>query len=183
MASSSCSTTMTVLSLSRNIFSVSNNLSLSLWCRPMDGSSNTYSTPDSPLPICDAKRIRCASPPDSVPDIRDNVKYPSPTFCKNCRRLVISRKTMRAISLSFCDKWLGKSVNHANDSSTAILHVSIMSRPLILIHSAWIFSRFPWHIGHGFWDWYFANSVRMDSDSDSRQRRSRFGMTPSYGFS
>jgi hypothetical protein len=40
--------------------------SLSRWCRPIDGSSSTYITPVSPEPICDASRMRCDSPPDSV---------------------------------------------------------------------------------------------------------------------
>ena len=74
MASSSCSTTITVLPISRKRVSVANSLSLSLWCNPMDGSSKTYITPVKPEPICEAKRIRCASPPESVPDWRDIVK-------------------------------------------------------------------------------------------------------------
>ena len=39
---------------------------LSRWCRPIDGSSSTYSTPVSCEPICVASRMRCASPPESV---------------------------------------------------------------------------------------------------------------------
>ena len=33
-------------------------------CSPIDGSSQTYSTPISEEPICVARRIRCASPPE-----------------------------------------------------------------------------------------------------------------------
>ena len=40
--------------------------SLSRGCRPIDGSSRTYSTPTSPAPTWLASRIRCASPPESV---------------------------------------------------------------------------------------------------------------------
>ena len=36
---------------------------LSRWCRPMLGSSSTYSTPVRPEPIWVARRMRCASPP------------------------------------------------------------------------------------------------------------------------
>ena len=39
---------------------------LSRWCRPIDGSSSTYSTPVSCEPICVASRMRCPSPPESV---------------------------------------------------------------------------------------------------------------------
>ena len=63
IVSSSCSTTNTVLPRSRKCLSVLINRSLSRWCKPIDGSSNTYSTPCSPEPICVARRIRCASPP------------------------------------------------------------------------------------------------------------------------
>lgn len=35
-------------------------------CSPMEGSSSTYSTPIRREPTCVAKRMRCASPPESV---------------------------------------------------------------------------------------------------------------------
>ncbi|QYU67702.1 hypothetical protein J4558_22840 [Leptolyngbya sp. 15MV] len=70
IASSSCSTTSTVLPISRRRRSVASRRSLSRWCRPMLGSSSTYSTPVSPLPICDASRMRCDSPPESVAEDR-----------------------------------------------------------------------------------------------------------------
>ena len=66
MVSSSCSTTMTELPRSLNCFNVARSLSLSLWCKPMEGSSNIYATPTSPEPICVASLMRCASPPDKV---------------------------------------------------------------------------------------------------------------------
>ncbi len=72
MVSSSCSTTISVLPRSRSLVSVSINRWLSRWCRPIDGSSSTYSTPTRPLPICVASRMRCASPPDNVPDARSS---------------------------------------------------------------------------------------------------------------
>ena len=40
----------------------------------MEGSSRIYSTPISPLPIWVARRIRWASPPDSVAAARDKVR-------------------------------------------------------------------------------------------------------------
>ena len=64
IASSSCSTTITVLPRSRRRVRVPSRRSLSRWCRPMLGSSSTYITPTRPAPICEARRMRCASPPD-----------------------------------------------------------------------------------------------------------------------
>ena len=48
IASSSCSTTSTVLPSAFSRRSVPSSRSLSRWCRPMLGSSSTYSTPVSP---------------------------------------------------------------------------------------------------------------------------------------
>ena len=81
--SSSCSTTITVFPKSLSFFSVAISLSLSLWCRPMLGSSRMYRTPVSPAPICVANLILCASPPDNVPAGLDSVRYSSPTSTKN----------------------------------------------------------------------------------------------------
>src|SRR6186713_3124837 len=53
MASSSCSTTITVLPRSRSRVSVSSSRWLSRWCRPIDGSSRMYITPTSPEPVRD----------------------------------------------------------------------------------------------------------------------------------
>jgi hypothetical protein len=50
--------------------SVSMRRRLSRWCRPIEGSSSTYSTPTSPEPIWLANLIRWASPPASVADER-----------------------------------------------------------------------------------------------------------------
>ena len=74
IVSSSCSTTRMVFPRSRSRASVSISRRLSRWCRPMLGSSSTYSTPISPEPICVASRIRCASPPDRVLAVRSRVR-------------------------------------------------------------------------------------------------------------
>ena len=66
MASSSCSTTITLLPKSRRRLRVASRRSLSRWCRPMEGSSKTYITPVRPLPIWLARRMRWASPPERV---------------------------------------------------------------------------------------------------------------------
>ena len=74
MVSSSCSTTMSVLPRSRRRLSVAMSFELSLWCRPMLGSSSTYKTPVSAEPICVARRMRWLSPPDSVAALRASVR-------------------------------------------------------------------------------------------------------------
>ena len=50
------------------------SISLSLWCKPIDGSSSTYNIPVRGEPICVASLIRCASPPDNVSALLDNVR-------------------------------------------------------------------------------------------------------------
>ena len=74
IVSSSCSTTSSVFPRSRKCFNVSSNLLLSRWCSPILGSSKIYNTPTKPEPICVARRIRCASPPESVPAARSKVR-------------------------------------------------------------------------------------------------------------
>ena len=74
MVSSSCSTTSTVLPRSRSRVSVAISFALSRWCRPIEGSSRMYSTPISVVPIWVASRICCASPPESVCDVRLTVR-------------------------------------------------------------------------------------------------------------
>ena len=74
IVSVSCSTTITEFPKSRNFLSVAINLSLSLWCNPILGSSNIYITPVSPDPIWVASLILWDSPPDKVAALLDNVK-------------------------------------------------------------------------------------------------------------
>ena len=97
IVSSSCSTTITVFPKSLNLFNVAKSLSLSLWCNPILGSSNIYSTPVNPEPICVAKRILWASPPDNVPADLESVKYSKPTSIKNWSLASISFKICSAI--------------------------------------------------------------------------------------
>ena len=57
----------------------------------MEGSSSTYITPVSPEPICEASRMRWASPPDRVSAERSRDRYCRPTSFRKRRRLAISR--------------------------------------------------------------------------------------------
>src|SRR5205823_1336923 len=74
IASSSCSTTITVLPRSRSCLSVARSRRLSRWCRPIEGSSRMYMTPVSPDPTWLARRMRCDSPPESVSALRSSVR-------------------------------------------------------------------------------------------------------------
>ena len=47
---------------------------LSRACRPIDGSSSTYSVPTSADPSEVARLIRCDSPPESVDESRSSVR-------------------------------------------------------------------------------------------------------------
>ena len=74
IVSVSCSTTITVLPKSLNLLRALISLTLSFWCKPIEGSSRTYKTPVNPDPIWEASLILWASPPESVPDSLDNVR-------------------------------------------------------------------------------------------------------------
>ena len=153
MASSSCSTTITVLPMSRRRVKVSSKRSLSRWCNPIDGSSSTYITPVKPEPICEARRIRWDSPPDRLPDCRDKVKYSSPTLFKNCRRVIISFKILCAIS-RFCGESCSSTLpNHCKAFLIDISEACIISKPQILTAKASGFKRLPPQASHGAADW------------------------------
>ena len=101
--SASCSTTRTVLPWSRSRRRISIKRRLSRECRPIDGSSSTYSVPTSAAPSEVARLMRCASPPDSVDDRRSSVRYSSPTSLRNDSRRLISFRILSAIAVSFSD--------------------------------------------------------------------------------
>ena len=74
IVSSSCSTTIKVLPKSLISLRLFISLWLSLWWSPIEGSSRTYNTPESLLPIWVASLILWASPPDNVSALLFNVK-------------------------------------------------------------------------------------------------------------
>ena len=74
IASSSCSTTMTVFPRFLRYLRVLINFSLSLWCKPIEGSSRIYVTPTKPAPIWLANLILWFSPPDKVSALLSSVK-------------------------------------------------------------------------------------------------------------
>ena len=74
ITSGSCSTTRTVLPLSRRRWSSEFIRSTSWACSPMVGSSKTYVTSVSDDPRWRIILVRCASPPESVPDGRSRLR-------------------------------------------------------------------------------------------------------------
>ena len=91
----------------------SSRRSLSRWCRPMEGSSSTYITPVRPEPICEARRMRCASPPERVSAERSQRSGSSrPTSFRKvmrladfaCTMLVGDLRALGAFQLAACWK-------------------------------------------------------------------------------
>ena len=66
IVSVSCSTTITEFPRSLSFFSVCISFSLSLWCKPILGSSSMYITPTRLDPIWVASLMRWLSPPERV---------------------------------------------------------------------------------------------------------------------
>ena len=107
----------------------------------MDGSSRIYSTPIRLEPICVASRMRWLSPPESVPALRERVRYPSPTDWRKPSRFRISLRMRSAIrscwSVSF------SSLTHFSSSVTESWVNSKMLRPPTVTASASFRSRRP----------------------------------------
>ena len=69
---------MTLLPISLIFFNELINKELSLWCKPMLGSSKIYNTPTNSEEICVPNFILWLSPPERVLLSLFNVKYPKP---------------------------------------------------------------------------------------------------------
>ena len=158
IVSSSCSTTISVFPRSRSRVSVSMSRWLSRWCRPIDGSSSTYSTPVRPDPICVASRIRCASPPASVAAGRSSDRYPSPTSARKPSRVWISLNGRSAISSSREVRRSSRSQEAASVTGRAA--TSAIDRPPTVTARISGASRAPPHAGHG--------TARMNASCASR---------------
>src|SRR3990167_9873184 len=147
----------------------------------MDGSSNTYITPERPEPICVASRTRCASHPASVTEERSSVKYSSPTSIKNCKRLPTSFKIGPAIfEASFLfEKSSVTFFTKINESSADILEKSEIFFSPTKTASTSGFKRLPLQDGQGSKVMYRSISTRVHSESVSFQRLFKLEITPS----
>ena len=123
------------------------NFSLSLWWRPILGSSSTYKTPTKAEPIWVANLILWASPPDRVPAFLDNVKYSKPTFFKNDALSFISFNISWAINWFFSLKC--KFSIKFSKSFIDKLVTSIMFLPPIKTDKTSFFNLLPLHLGQG----------------------------------
>ena len=103
--------------------------SVSRGCRPIDGSSSTYSVPTSPVPSAVASVMRCASPPESVPNgavERQVVEARRPSGTR--RRRSISDSTFAATGRSVVARAAGRR-RKACASRTVSAQTASMSRP------------------------------------------------------
>ena len=103
---SSFSTTMTVLPRFFKALSTSISRSVSRGCSPMLGSSKMYMEPTKADPSEVANLMRWYSPPERLEVRRLSVKYPSPTWCINSNRLLISFKSRLANLVSCAESWI-----------------------------------------------------------------------------
>ncbi len=127
ITSRSCSTSSSVLPRLRSFVRAAISRAVSRGCSPIVGSSSTYSTPDSPLPIWLARRMRWASPPESVGAARCNVRYCRPTSIRNCSRSRISLRSSPAIFRSRSSS--SRSRKNSAHWSSGISQTSTMVRP------------------------------------------------------
>src|SRR5664280_2703671 len=128
------------------------------------------------LPICVARRMRCASPPERVADARASERYPIPTSFRKPRRSPISFRIFPAISSSR-GEGVRASKNAFASSSVSAVSVS-MGRPSTSTASASGFNRRPLHAGQGEADMYISSSARASSLSTSLYLPSRSGTRP-----
>ncbi len=97
------------------------------------------------LPICVARRMRCASPPDSVAEARESERYPIPTSFRKPRRSRISLRIFPAISIS---RAVGLSFVKKACASSSVSAVSVsIERSSTRTESASGFSRRPLQSG------------------------------------
>lgn len=139
-----CSTTNTELPASLSLPSTPSSDSVSAGCRPADGSSSTYTTPNSPDRSCVASRSRCSSPEDRVGAVRSRLRYPRPSSVTGSILASRSAVSTRAVSLPPPDS-SSTSVRAVSGSATS----SAIVRPAKVTASASRRSLPPPHTGQG----------------------------------
>ena len=143
MVSISCSTTMTEFPSSRSFFSEAISFLLSLWCRPMLGSSRMYSTFTSFDPICVASLILWLSPPESEAVARSSDRYSSPTSRRKDTLSRSSFRISRAMAFSLALSFPSSESSHSFNAEISIADTSDIVFPSILKYSVSRFSRVP----------------------------------------
>jgi hypothetical protein len=148
------STTNSELPAVFNRSSTSSSGSASAGCRPADGSSSTYTTPNSPDRSWVAILRRCASPGDRVVELRPRERYPSPRSSSTSRRATTSALIRTATSVVAAAVLLSPEVSATGRSSAATSPsgsalTSAMDRPAKVTASESGRSRLPWQAGQG----------------------------------
>ena len=169
---------MTLLPVSLRCSIDDNSLSISLGCRPIEGSSSTYSTPVKPVPICEANLILCDSPPDRVFALLEREMYFSPTLTKKFNLLLISFIIGVAIPFLLLSNFKFSRV--ILSSSIGKLVISIMLEVPILTAREEGFNLIPSHWSHTLSVIYFSISIFLKSEFVSLYNRFNSGITPSY---
>ena len=106
-----------------------------------------------------ASRILWLSPPESVPEERDSVRYPSPTLLRNSSLLRISFTIWAAMSSS-----LGVICRPFRNSPASLTERSVSSAmflPPTVTASAVFFSLCPPQVGQGVSDMQLSISARI----------------------
>ena len=99
--------------------------------------------PVSCEPICVAKRIRCASPPESVRAERLQDKYSKPTCSKKSKRNLISFRISLAIKSCLSVRFSSADFIHSASSPKSIVDNSPMCFSLILKCRLSLRKRYP----------------------------------------
>ena len=113
---------------------------MSCGCRPIDGSSKTYVTSVSAEPRWLIIFVRCASPPDSVPEGLSSDRYPSPISTKESR-------VCCSFSRSGATDGSSRVRTHSARSLICMAQASAMLTPPIVDERARSLSRVPSHSG------------------------------------
>ena len=150
-----------------NLTKVSINLCWSRACKPIDGSSSIYRTPDNFDPICVASLILCSSPPANVPAFLDKVKYAKPTSVKNCVLSTISFKIGVEIFNSPAFNFAGNFSKNSFTLSTGNSTILSIDKSFTVTAKTSGFNLLPLHLGQIFITMYCSISWRVQSESVS----------------
>ena len=161
---------------SLRFISAFNNLSLSLWCSPMLGSSRMYATPTRPDPICVARRILCASPPERLAVPLDNVRYSRPTSCKNPTLARISFNIWSPIKCCCSLSSMPSRNTHRSFTDIDVISYMFLSATVTARDDA--LSRCPLHVVHGVIRINCSYSAFAVSENVSLYLRSTFSTRP-----
>ena len=125
--------------------------------------------------------MRWLSPPESVPELRDRVRYSRPTLTRKPSRSLISFRMRPAISICLALSRSGRPANQSRAPAIDICAASPACISATRTASASGLRRKPLHAEQGATVWYLLSSSRTQLESVSRQRRARLVITPSNG--